>query len=216
MLSPKEHLAYLVELAAEPGERRELVRELAELLTAWPADYPIEARPAFAALLARVEHDIDPDARHELAVKLADCADAPLALLNEFFFDLPPASHGKVLARDALIATEPTARVNEAALVAAARAKRGTDFAHVFAATFGIDSLTAMEILQDARGTGMAIVCRGTGLSRAAFSTLAVLTPRGDVTARLAAFDTVPEKGAAALLAFWRRQAVQHAHSQAA
>jgi len=86
MLPPKEHLAHLVRLAAEPASRCEFAREVAELLVAWPADYPAEARASFAALLARAEPEMDPEARRELAVKLAGCPDAPLTLLNEFFF----------------------------------------------------------------------------------------------------------------------------------
>src|SRR6185312_8196863 len=154
------------------------------LLTAWPADYPVEARASFAALLARVEHDVEPDTRRDLAVRLSECSDAPLALLNEFFFEVPVYARGRILDRDALIETASVSGVDEAALIAAARSKRGSDFANAFAAAFGVDVLTAMEILQDSGGTGMAIACRGAGVSRAAYSTLAVLTARGDAEAR--------------------------------
>jgi uncharacterized protein (DUF2336 family) len=215
MLTPKEHLAYLVELAAEPGakERCELLRELGELLTAWPKDYPIEARSSFAALLARVEHDVDPENRRELARKLARCPDAPLSLLNEFFFDVPADARGSILKRDCEVPAATARAVDEPALIAAARGKRGAEFANTLASSLGIDVLTAMEILQDTSAMGLAIACRGAGLSRAAFSTFAVLTARSDaqMEARLAAFDSVPEKGAATMLAFWRQQAASHA-----
>lgn len=216
MRTPKEHLAYLVELAAKPGERRELVRELAELLTAWPVDYPIDARASFAALLSHTEHDIDPEARRALALKLMDCNDAPLPLLNEFFFELSPAARAKILARGAMLNAAPISGIDERTLIAAARSRPIADFANVLAAAFGIDALTAMEILQDTTAMGIAIVCRGAGLSRAAYSVLAILALRGDANARLDAFDAVPEKGAAAMLAFWHKQATTHAHSRAA
>ncbi len=220
MLSPKEHLAYLVELAGEPGaqERRELLRELGELLTAWPSDYPIEARASFAALLARVEHDVDPDNRRELALKLARCPDAPLGLLNEFFFDVPADARRNILDRDCAARPADSVVVDELGLITAARTRRGTEFANALAQSFGIDVLTAMEILQDTSGAGIAIACRGARLSRAAFSALVILSARGDaaqVEARLNAFDQVPEQGAATMLAFWRNQAAA-AHPQAA
>lgn len=216
MRSPKEHLAYLVELAAKPSERRELVRELAELLTAWPADYPVEARASFAALLSHAEHDIDPEARRALALKLMDCNDAPLSLLNEFFFEVTPTARAKILARGAVLNATPVADVDERALVAAARNRPAADFVKLLAVALGIDTLTATEILQDATATGIAIVCRGARLSRATFSTLAVLALRGEVGERLSAFDAVPEKGATAMLAFWHKLATAHAHPQAA
>jgi hypothetical protein len=100
-------------------------------------------------------------------------------------------------------------------LIGAARNKRGTEFANALASGLGIDVLTAMEILQDASAMGLAIACRGARLSRAAFSTFVVLTARNDtqVEERLGAFDAVPEKGAATMLAFWRRQAAAHAEA---
>src|SRR5690348_11860238 len=121
MRAPKEHLAYLVRLAAEPGARHELVRELAELLTAWPAGYPPEARPSFAAILARAESEIDPEERRALAIKLAGCPDAPLTLLTEFFFDVPADARRKILARVAQQKTAVVHDIDEAALVAAVR-----------------------------------------------------------------------------------------------
>jgi uncharacterized protein (DUF2336 family) len=192
-----------------------LLRELGELMTAWPANYPIEARGSFAALLARVEHDVDPENRRQLALKLARCPDAPLALLNEFFFDVPPDARGGILKRDSEVQTAPLASIDEATLIGAARSKRGIEFANALASGLGIDDLTAMEILQDASAMGLAIACRGAGLSRAAFSTFVVLTARNDTQteARLSAFDSVPEKGAATMLAFWRRQAAAHAEA---
>jgi uncharacterized protein (DUF2336 family) len=211
MRTPKERLAHLLDLAAQPGARAELVRELADILTAWPVDYPVETRSAFAALLSRVEHDVDPEQRRALAVTLAECSDAPLSLLNEFFFDVPEAARHTILARDAQLGGESGSGVDEAALISAARGKRGSEFAGAFADAFGIDALTAMEILQDANGMVVAIACRGAGISRATYSALVILAARGDAEARLAMFDTVPEKGASAMLAFWRKQA--HAHA---
>ena len=218
MLSPKEHLAYLVELAAEPGasERRELLRELGELLTTWPANYPIEARSSFAALLARVEHDVDPENRRALANKLARCPDAPLGLLNEFFFDVPADARVEILRRDSQISAPPdTTGIDEETIIQAARTKRGAEFASALATAFGIDQVTASEILQDGSGLGLAIACHGAGFSRAAYSTLAILTTRDEaqIEQRLAAFDAVPDRGGIAMLSFWRNQARVHAHA---
>lgn len=214
MRAPKEHLAYLLQLAAEPGARQELVRELAELLTAWPPGYPAEVRASFAALLARAEQDIDPEVRRELAVKLARCPDAPLTLLNEFFFDVPADARRAILARDAQQKAAVLRSIDEAALVTAVRTKRGNDLINAFAVAFGIDRLTATEILQDPDGMGIAIACRGAAISRATYSTLVVLIARGEMSARLDAFDEVPEQGAAAMLAFWREH--MHLHPEAA
>ncbi|HEY1708021.1 MAG TPA: DUF2336 domain-containing protein [Rhizomicrobium sp.] len=209
-MTPKEHLEYLLRLAAEPGERHQLVRELSDLLGAWPPGYPDELRPPFAALLARIEHDIDPEDRRELAAKLAHCPDAPLPLLNEFFFDLPPDARAGVLQRNARLQTERCDFVNETVLVAAARARRSAEFSGAFSTAFGIDALTAAEILQDGSGLGVAIACRGAGLSRAAFSAIVLLTARGDVGNKLSALDAVPAEGAATLLAFWRKHNTSH------
>lgn len=218
MLSPKDHLAYLLELAAESGakERVELVRELADLLTMWPADYPVEARASFAALLARVEHDIDPDVRRELAIRLSYCNDAPLGLLKEFFFEVEPAARRRILERDGGVDVQVDEAVDHATLMIAAREKRGTDLAPVFASVFCIDELTATEIMQDSNGTGIAIACKGADVPRAIYSAITVLNTRGEPAERLAAYDAVPESGAAAMLAFWRKQAAQHAQTKVA
>ncbi len=220
MQAPREHLAHLVRLAGEPAaaSRRELLSELGALLTAWPENYPIEARASFAALLARVERDADPECRRDLARQLACCPDAPLDLVQEFFFELPLPAREKILLRAGRVAAPVPAKADEAALVAAARTKRGSELVNAFAAGFRIDALTAMEILQDTSGVGLALACRGAGIARAIFSALAVLTQRTDTGQnrdRLGAFDAVPEKAAAAMLTFWRRQLSQDSQAAA-
>ncbi len=61
---------------------------------------------------------------------------------------------------------------------------------------------TATDILADISGQSLAVACKGSGLDRATFSALAVLTARnGNAAVRLDAFDQVPQGAADALQA---------------
>ena len=55
----------------------------------------------------------------------------------------------------------------------------------------------------------LAVACKGIGLERAAFSTIAVLTDKtraaDDSYLRLAVYDTIPQGAAARLLTYWRK-----------
>ena len=67
--------------------------------------------------------------------------DAPLGLMNEFFFDLPAEARSRILARDAGVDATAQACANEVALIAAARKSSGPDLAQSFAAAMEIASL---------------------------------------------------------------------------
>ena len=62
----------------------------------------------------------------------------------------------------------------------------------------------------DVSGDALAVVCKGSGISRTTYSTLAVLAakdmPAEQLYERLAAFDAIPELGARRVLAHWRRE----------
>jgi hypothetical protein len=207
----RERLARLVDLASQSEmPARELTDELANLLLDWPANYPLAMREPFEALLEKSLRDIDPAARALLAQRFAD-GTMPLSVLNTLIFDADPEARQAILARNATEVNDATAArmVDERDLLAAARA--GTiELPLVLTLYFGIPRDVAAKALADRSGFSLALLCSGIGCSRAAFSALAVLaSPQADTDEsyrRLAAYDHVPENGAAALMQFWRSQ----------
>ncbi|MDE3116420.1 MAG: hypothetical protein KGL26_12530, partial [Pseudomonadota bacterium] len=132
----RDRLVRLADLAASqaPEDRARLIGALAELLLDWPEDYPLAMRAPFDALLTRVAPEADAATRADLAARFAALPDAPVALLNELFFDAAPQVKAQILRRNAL-ALEAAAHdsplpetadghAEEARLVAAARDHR--------------------------------------------------------------------------------------------
>ena len=71
-------LSQLLELAEQgPTLRAALAEEVAELLTAWPANYPPQMRAICETLLARAARDADAETRTKLRLRLK--ADPELA-----------------------------------------------------------------------------------------------------------------------------------------
>ena len=172
-------LAHLLELAHQgPALRAALAEEAAALLIEWPADCPAEMRPVFENLLAKTAREVDADTRARLRVQLY--ADRELA--------------ARVLPREN----------NVMPLIAAAR--EGQGLAERLAETLGLDAPRTAEILQEESGEALAIACKGAGISRAIFSTLALLSyPRREgISERLSVYDRVTTLDAARTLRAWR------------
>ena len=185
-MSGTERLLNLLSLADKgPAMRAALAEEVAELLTDWPADCPLEMRGACEALLARAAQEVDDDTRARLRIRLY--ADRALAAW--------------VLPREAPDKT----------LVDSARA--GEPIVPRIARTLGISENLARDILEDQSGHALAVAAKAIGLNRATFSAVALLAqPGGDLGAcyaRLDAFDAISASEAARELRRWSGQ--QHA-----
>ncbi|HEX3675655.1 MAG TPA: DUF2336 domain-containing protein [Rhizomicrobium sp.] len=202
----------LVELAAghAPEERRRLTTELCDLLLDWPDSYPDAMREPFETLLEKTVRLIDGASRTALIARIAEAPDARLDFLNEFFFDAPQALRHAILDRNGRegAGVSSSARIDEAALIETARREQHEGFAERFAAALGVRPDTAARILHDASAEALAIAAKGAGLSRATFSTLALIAggvhTAEEIAARLAVFETVSPTAAQALLTFWR------------
>ena len=179
-MSTNPRFAHLLELADKgPALRAALAEEVAALLMEWPADCPAEMRPVFENLLTKTAREVDADTRARLRVQLF--SDRALA--------------ARVL---------PKEKNPETPLIDAAR--DGGDLTQALAETLGLEAARAIEILHEESGEALAIVCKGAGLSRLAFSTLALLAlPHGsDPAARLAVYDRIATLEAARTLRDWR------------
>jgi hypothetical protein len=182
-MSGTERLLNLLSLADQgPAMRAALAEEVAELLTDWPADCPLEMRGSCEALLARAAREVDDGTRARLRIRLyAD-----------------PALSARVLPRDA----------QDKTLVEGARA--GEPIVPRIARALGISETLACEILVDVSGHALAVAAKAIGLNRAAFSTLALLAqPGGDLGAcyaRLDAFDAISASEASRELRRWSDQ----------
>jgi hypothetical protein len=173
-------LAHLLELADKgPALRAALAEEVAALLVEWPSDCPEAMRPVFENLLAKTAREVDADVRARLRVQLF--------------------SHRELAARVLPKETNP-----EAPLIEAAR--HGGDIAAPLAEALGLDAFNTGEILKEATGEALAIACKGAGLSRLAYSTLALLAlPQGgDAASRLGVYDQIATLDAARTLRAWR------------
>lgn len=180
-MAASQRLSHLLQLADQgPALRAALAEEVAELLVAWPSDYPESMRAICEALLAKAARDVDAATRARLRVQL--CSD-------------PELSH-RVLPREAA----------SLALVAAARS--GAYLPTALAQSLGVDDKMAAQILEDETGGALAVACKGANIDRAAFSALLLLArpirDRSHAFAVLDTFDTVPVSEAARTLREWR------------
>ena len=221
MSNAKDRLTHLLDLAGRntPDDRLALVRELSELLLDWPEDYPLAMRVHFDRLLEKAAQDVDHETRATLAERFAAQPDAPVALLNQLFFDAPEAVKAAILRRNALAIDEAPPEetrnsVDEGALIAAARKSCRDDLATQFAKTLGVDGALARRILHEPSGEALAAACKGVHLKRATYSTLALLfaPDAAGKEERLGAYDTVPQEGAENLIRFWRAHAGETEH----
>jgi hypothetical protein len=179
-MSANPRLAHLLELADKgPALRAALAEEVAALLVEWPCDCPEAMRPVFENLLAKTAREVDTDTRARLRVQLF--------------------SHRELAAR-----VLPKEQSPETLLIDTAR--QGGDVTAPLAEALGLDAFNTGEILKEASGEALAIACKGAGLSRLAYSTLALLAlpPGGDAAARLGVYDHVATLDAARTLRAWR------------
>lgn len=213
-----ERFTRLVELAGKtaPEDRAMLALELCDLLLDWPEKYPASMREPFETLLEKAVREVDGETRATLAEKIARHAQAPVELLNELFFDAPAELKTDIVRRNAQVNGYHTdlPLADEAMVIAAAR--QGGEFASAFAQILGIEPVTAEQILREPSGEALAVACKGARLTRAAFSTLAVLfAPSPEANAsRLVAYDAIPQAGAENLVRYWR--AANNGHAEAA
>jgi hypothetical protein len=99
--SSRERLGRLLDLAAGgAGARTALLGQLADLLFDWPADYAQAMRAPFEALFEKTAREADAATRAALAARLADHAELPVALLNEFFLDAAEPMRADILRRN--------------------------------------------------------------------------------------------------------------------
>src|ERR1700712_4760741 len=121
-MAASQKLSHLLQLADQgPALRAALAEEVAELLTAWPTDYPDSMRGVCEALLAKAARDVDDATRARLRVQLY--SDPDLAT--------------RVLPRESVTQ----------ALIEAAR--RGEGLADTLAQSLGVDDKMAAQILAD-------------------------------------------------------------------
>ena len=180
-MAASQKLSHLLQLADQgPALRAALAEEVAELLTAWPPDYPDSMRGICEALLAKAARDVDPAIRARLRVQLYS----------------DPELSGRVLPRESMAQT----------LIDAAR--RGEGLQDALAQSLGVDDRMAVQILDDESGAALAVACKGANIERAAFSALALLVrpgrDRAHAFAVLDAYDTVPMSEATKVLRGWR------------
>ena len=176
-------LTHLMELAEQgPALRAALAEEVADLLLAWPKDYPPQMRVMCETLLAQAARDGDAALRGKLKNKLK--ADPDLA--------------ARVMPHDA----------PRHALIAAARSKSGLN--RMLADMLDVATPLAEKILHDASGKSLAIAARAVNLGRSDFSALALLThPAGDRDAAhslLDSYDAVSPGDASRTLKTWREK----------
>ncbi len=213
-ISAKQRLNRLVNLAAQSGSqaRQKLVGELADLLLAWPPNYPADMREPFEALLEKALRDVDRPTRATLAQRFSSTAEVPTGILNLLIFDASPDVKTAILSRnvpaDARKSKAPTMRPDETNLAAAVRQTAVSDMPALLGTRFGLGENIAELILSDRSAYCLAVLCKGAGVQRAIFSTLALLAQPDaeyeDMRRRLAAYEAVPRQGAEAIVEFWR------------
>jgi len=186
-MSAPQRLTHLLELADKgPALRAALAEEVAELLIDWPADCPEDMRASCEALLAQAGREVDADTRARLRVRLY--ADPQLA--------------ARVLPRD-----------SGRGMIEGLRG--GGDITIVLADSTGLSKSRIAQILADDSGEALALACKGAGLDRAVFSTLAMLAGTAQNTkeayARLDKFDAVLVRDAVRQLRAWRNEVQQAA-----
>jgi hypothetical protein len=162
-------LSHLIELADQgPTLRAALAEEIADLLAAWPGDYPADMRSVCEALFARVMGEADAATREKLvrrkagartqapnrvliaarkgtgvSEKLAQLLDVPQAAAEQILKD----ASGKALAIAAKAAQLPRSEFSALALLAHPR----TDRAGAYALLDIYDGIAAPEVTRGLR-----------------------------------------------------------------
>lgn len=178
-----EKLSHLLELAdSGPSLRAALAEEIADLLSAWPPDYPETMREVCEKLLAKTARGLDAHSCARLRVQLYS----------------QPRLARRILPRD-----EATPSLIEAA-------RSGDDLVEILAQCLDVGCRTAQDILRDPSGAKLAVACKGACMDRATFSALALLIhparDRGHAFAMLDRFDGVPLNEASRRLRDWQNE----------
>jgi hypothetical protein len=162
-MAASQKLSHLLQLADQgPALRAALAEEVAELLAAWPSDYPQSMRIVCEALLAKAAHDVDAATHARIKKRLAS----------------HPDLSNRPLPRGAGLQT----------LIEAAR--KGDNLTVALAKSLGVDTGKAAQILNDNSGAVLAAACKSAGVDRAVFSALALLMwPQHDRSHAFAVLD---------------------------
>jgi len=171
-------LIHLLELADKgPVLRAALAEELAELLAFWPSDCPDEMRAPCEALLTRAAREADESVRADLRIKLRGDPALVARVMPRNEQAKPQDNLGRTLIEMARAGIDVRARMAEALRLPSSRLER-------------------ILLAED----GLALICKRLGLSRAAFSTLAILmVGNGDAArchAALNSYDAVTQEAA--------------------
>ena len=182
-MAAPDKLSHLLQLADQgPALRAALADEVAELLAAWPADYPQSMRDICEALLARTARHVDAPTRAKLRVRLYS----------------QPGLAQRVLPRE----------VGAQSLIEAARA--GENLAALLAESLGVEGRVAQEILRDGSGAKLAVACKAACMDRCVFSALALLThparDRSQAFLMLDIFDAIAAGEAGRRLRSWQEE----------
>ena len=183
MTDARERLTRLIELASEnaPEKQPALAFELCDLLVAWPERYPQIMREPFEALLEKVLRRLDETTRRLIATRLSGHSETAVALLNEFYFDVPTPARSVILERNHEPADEASQSADvegEARLVEAVRRMGPVEFAATFAGFLRVSPATARSILDDATGDALAVACKGADATRDLFRARSLRDPR--------------------------------------
>ena len=182
-MAAPDKLSHLLQLADQgPALRTALAEEVAELLAAWPADYPESMRDICEALLAKTARHVDAPTRAKLRVQLYS----------------QPGLAQRVLPREA----------GAQSLIDAARA--GENLTALLAESLGVEGRIAQDSLRDGSGAKLAIACKAACMDRCVFSALALLThparDRGQAFLMLDIYDTVAAGEAGRRLRGWQSE----------
>jgi hypothetical protein len=172
-------------------------------------------RASFSLLLEKIVGQLDCPTRKELAARFASDPAAPLALLNELFFDCEAAARATIIARNTEAGGQAESNlspIDEASLIQAAREYPPETFKQTFARLLGVPAAVAGRAIADTDGDGLALLCKGARLSRATYSTIAMLTDASPDLAerKLELYETVVAESSTLMLQVWRERRDQH------
>lgn len=154
------------------------------------------------AILTRARRD------ETVAERLLERTDVPPSTLCSLFFALSPLGRMRllrILAHRPLPASPSDAEPDvEALIVDAIRSGHSNEVTAALTRGLHLGPAFAEQVLQDESCMAMAAVIAATRLSRAVYSTFAVLGAQEDPSEALAAFERIPAAGARHLLVHWQ------------